>query len=576
MLQKNPKQFWNIVRGNKHNNLSLITQGNVIPDHQCACLLNRTFAETFSEPSSSNDILPAKPFNFPSMDIIVISSEGIRSIINKLKISSSCGCDGITTKFLKNTAEYSSLILERIFTQSLLTAVLPNDWLINRVVPLHKSGTTHDPGNFRPISLTSVPCKILEHVIYSHLIKFLQDNDFFTPAQHGFRKQYSCETQLLLFTNDLHISLDSGTITDCIFLDFSKAFDKVTHSLLLHKLSLLNIDSYVLAWIRSFLTNRSQYVSANNFDSSTTPVRSGVPQGSVLGPLLFLIYINDLPNNISSTMRLFADDCVIYRQISNNNDITTLQTDLTNVLNWCKLWQMELNVSKCKSMRISRNTTACPNYFLNSTVLDPVPSYKYLGVHITNNLSWKHHINSVTCKANRVLGFMRRNFYMAPVDLKKLLYITYVRPHLEYASSIWDPGNITLVNELESIQNRAVRFILSDYRRTASVTNMKSIINIPLLATRRKISRLVLFHKIYNNSLLRSLLITPPSYISTRTDHAQKVAVPRFKTSTYSHSFLPKTCKDWNHLPQSVASITSPCSFKTSLDNILGVGNVNV
>lgn len=225
-----------------------------------------------------------------------------------------------------------------------------------------------------------------------------------------------------LFTNNLHISFDSGTITDCVFLDFSKAFDKVAHSLLLHKLSLLNIDSYVLDWIRGFLTNRSQFVSANNFDSSTTPVLSSVPQGLALGPLLFLIYINDLPNSILSKIRLFVDNCVIYGQIYNDYDVAILQ-DLTKVLSWCKLWQMELNFSKCKSMCVSRNDAACLSYLLNTTTLYSVPSYKYLGVHISNNLSWKHHIMSVTCKAKRVLGFLRRNFFTAPVDLKKLLIL---------------------------------------------------------------------------------------------------------------------------------------------------------
>lgn len=182
MLQTNSKQFWNVVRGRKNDKLSLIFKGNVVPDYECASLNNRTFAETFSQPTSANQIIPLEPSKFSLMDIIVVVSEGIRSIINRQTNSSACGCDGITTKFLKNTADYSSIILERIFTQSLLTAELPTEWLINKVVQVLNSRPRHDPHNFLPISLTSVPCKILEHVIPTHLIKFLQEHDFFTPA----------------------------------------------------------------------------------------------------------------------------------------------------------------------------------------------------------------------------------------------------------------------------------------------------------------------------------------------------------------------------------------------------------
>lgn len=215
--------------------------------------------------------------------------------------------------------------------QSLHHHTLPNDWLTGKVIPVHKSGETQDPCNYRPISLTSVSCKVLEHVIFSHLVNFLESNQFFTRKQHGFRKFFSFETQSLIFTNYLHVSLDSGLITNCLFLGSSKAFDKVSHSLLLLKLAQLNIDPNMLNWIRAFLSNRTQFTSANTHDSPPVPVHSGVLQGSVLEPLLFLIYINDLPLNNSSNLCLYADECVIYRIINNADDILRLQTDLNNI-----------------------------------------------------------------------------------------------------------------------------------------------------------------------------------------------------------------------------------------------------
>lgn len=163
-----------------------------------------------------------------------------------------------------------------------------------------------------------------------------------------FEKNFSCDTQVIAFTNFLYANLDHGFLTDCIFLDFPKAFDKVNHALLLHKLSVLNIDSAVINWIRAFLTSRVQFVTANDANSSLVPVDSGVPQGSVLGPLLFLIYINDLPTNVSSKICLFADDCVLYRKVTDTADISLIQEDLNNITKWCRLWRMELNVKNVK------------------------------------------------------------------------------------------------------------------------------------------------------------------------------------------------------------------------------------
>lgn len=350
LLKANPKRFWEIVRGNAHQNrISLLTSsGDPVAEHLCSTLLNVTFASSFSAPSLPDPMPQISPTDYHLMDPIAFGSTGIKAIIHKLKSKASFGVDEINTIFLKNTAEYCSIILEHIYSQSYNSSTLPYDWKTGRVIPIHKSGPSHDPQNYRPISLTSVPCKVIEHIIYTHLVNFLENNNFFTAMQHGFRKNFSCDTQLIAFTNFLHANLDHGFLTDCIFLDFSKAFDKVNHALLLHKLSVLNIDSAVINWIRAFLTSRVQFVTANDANSSLVPVDSGVPQGSVLGPLLFLIYINDLPTNVSSKICLFADDCVLYRKVTDTADISLIQEDLNNITKWCRLWRMELNVKNVK------------------------------------------------------------------------------------------------------------------------------------------------------------------------------------------------------------------------------------
>lgn len=221
-------------------------------------------------------------------------------------------------------------------------------------------------------------------------------------------------------------------------------------------------------------------------------------------------------------------------------------------------------------MRVSRSQLTCPDYHLNDTPLESVVAYKYLGVLITNNLSWSRHIDLITSKANRMLAYLKINFSLAPSSLKKQLYITYVRPTLEYASSSWDPGYMTLTNQLEAVQNRSARFILSNYHRTSSVTSMKSTLNLSPLATRRKLSRLCLFHKVYHhNQVLQSRWMQPAPFISERLDHRHKVHIPHQNTVTYSHSFLPKTCREWNHLPASLVCITNPDRFREALANTL-------
>lgn len=268
------------------------------------------------------------------MDPIDFAYACLKAIIDNLKLTSSCGIDGIK-KFLKNTSAYCFIILQCLFSQSYNSGTLPKDWKMGKIVPLHKSGDANNLSNYRPITLTSVPSKIMEHVIFSHLVEFLEENCFFCLNQHAFRKGFSCETQLLKLTNDLHVCLDSGYSVDCMFLDFAKAFDKVNYSLLLYKMSALNIDPTLLNWVLHFLTSRVQFVTANDNDSPLIPVDSGIPQESVLGPILFLIYVNDLPNNISSQICLFADDCVIYRKVSNDTDTLSIQADLNNISQWC-------------------------------------------------------------------------------------------------------------------------------------------------------------------------------------------------------------------------------------------------
>ena len=474
--------------------------------------------------------------------------------------------DEITSKLLKSTKHICAAKLCLLFSQSLSTGILPPDWKHGKVVPVFKSGNKHSPLNYRPISLTSVPCKIIEHIIYNHIMDFLDANHFFHPSQHGFRKGFSCETQLAMFVHDLHVNLDSNLQTDAIFLDFSKAFDKVPHERLLLKLAALHLNADILAWIKAFLSNRSQSVIVNNQTSSVTPVTSGVPQGSVLGPLLFLIYINDLPLHVSSNIRMFADDCVIYRKINSVSDNTSLQDDLRRVQEWCSLWLMELNSNKCKTVSFHRRKNPLIfSYRIANANLELVPSYKYLGVTLCRDLTWATHITNIISSANRTLEFLKRHLRHAPQHVKLLAYQSLIRTKLEYASPIWNPHQIHLINQLESLQNRATRFIHCKYSYDVSISALKTESGLSLLASRRRIASICLFHKFFYSSLGQPPYIIPPTRISSRTGHPQQVARPRVRTVTFSSSFFYRAATDWNGLSNDITAITCPSTFLVTL-----------
>ena len=245
----------------------------------------------------------------------------------------------------------------------------------------------------------------MEHIISSQVMRHLDKNNILTDAQHGFRKRRSCEMQLLLSSNDFLKSLYSNTQTDAILLDFAKAFDKVSHQRLLLKLQAIGIDGFTLRWIRSFLSQRDQTVVLEGSSSDTKPATSGVPQGTVLGPLLFLVYINDLPQCVTSShTRLFADDCLIYKEIRSQADADKLQVDLDALQEWEQQWLMSFHPQKCQLLRITRKKSPVKaSYVIHGHTLAETDTAKYLGVSLHRHSSWSPHINATAKKANMEL-----------------------------------------------------------------------------------------------------------------------------------------------------------------------------
>ena len=409
----------------------------------------------------------------------------------------------------------------------------------------------------------------MEHVVVSAIMTHSDKHNILYPLQHGFRKNRSCETQLLEFVDDVTKNMENSKQTDVLIMDFSKAFDKVSHNLLTHKLNYYGIQGKTNAWIQGFLSCRTQAVILEGETSGYVPVKSGVPQGSVLGPSLFLFYINDIPVGLNSTIRLFADDTIAYLVIKSNSDCETLQKDLNTLGIWENTWKMAFHPDKCNVMSISRNKNPFVyNYTLHGHILEHVDKAKYLGVTIQSDLKWHSHINNICNKANSTLGFLRRNLNISSTSVKEQAYKSLVRPSLEYACSVWDPYFTEDINKIEKVQRRAARYVTNRHRNTSSVSDMLDHLKWRDLAHRRTEARLVMFYKISYHLVAitkTDRLIQPLR--QSRNTHTLSYQIPSCRTQIRQQSFFPRTIKIWNSLPPSIVMSDSIESFKVAVSN---------
>ena len=569
-LKENPKRSWSFIKRTRSEGMGIPTlrQGDsvFISDKDKANLLNKQFESVFTR---DNGFLPSTPSishnNYSSIGEIKFDEAGVRKLLTTLNTSKSCGPDGISARCLRDLSKEISGMLTFILQQSFNSGTLPYDWSQAMVIPVHKKSNKENPANYRPISLTCFACKLMEHIVLSHLNQHLSTNSILSPAQHGFRAGMSCETQLVLTCHDWANILNQQGQVDALLLDFSKAFDKVSHAKLLHKLGQYGINGKTLQWISGFLHNRTQFVAINGSHSSISPVTSGVPQGSVLGPTLFLQYINDIADVTKSELRLFADDTVLYRAIKSDHDHQILQEDLHNLTKWASDWQMDFNASKCHLLRITNKRKPFQStYSANSEVLAKVPQCDYLGVRCSESLRWGAHCSKVAAKANKTLGLIRRTLKPCCREVKEKAYMMLVRPTIEYASSTWNPHTNTDVNRLEQVQKNAARFVCNDYNSATSTSALVSSLGWDTLEHRRLFNQSVLFYK-FHNGLVNCKLPDSVTCCSSRSltrSHHLAYQRPQSNILTHCYSFFPRTLRVWNSLPCEVVTSPSLDSFR--------------
>lgn len=425
--------------------------------------------------------------------------------IENININLSAGPDKLPVQVLKNCKFILSYILTKLFNLSLSSGTFPSQWKTSHVTPVFKNGDKSLVNNYRPISKFCIVSKLFESIVSNKIAPFIYG--VVSTSQHGFIKGRSTVTNLLVYTESLSEALEDRCQVDSVYTDFSKAFDRVQHEILLHKLECIGFYGPILSWFKSYLSNRTQVVKIKNMVSSEINVKSGVPQGSHLAPLFFDIFIDDLVTKIEFSCKLFfADDLKLFMNIKNTDDCFKLQKDLDRLCVWCNSNGMELNVAKCKILTVSRKKqNILFNYKICDEELERVSVMKDLGVFIDSELRFDYHMNFIRNKAIKMLGFVNRTLTdFRDIRCFKTLYCSYVRSGLEYASPIWSPYYNTYIDSLEKVQRRFLRtinFKLGIPLDKIDYEYLYKELNLPLLEVRRTQFDILTLFKIINGML---------------------------------------------------------------------------
>ena len=568
-LKNNPKDFWRYCKSKLKNKTGLgdirTEEGNLTSDDlEKADILNRYFTSVFTREDTVHIPPMSKRLESGSLTEIVITPDLVEKKLSKLKVCKSAGPDGFHPRILNELSSSIKEPLWMIFQKSLLEGRLPEVWKNAHITPIHKKGSKTTPGNYRPVSLTSVIGKVMESTIRDQLVRHMMENNLFCDAQHGFVPGRSCMTQLLITLELWSELLDGGDPVDVIYLDFRKAFDTVPHRRLLKKLEAYGIKGGLLTWIENFLSGRKQRVVVNGKLSSWADILSGIPQGSVLGPILFVIFINDLPDEVLCTAKIFADDAKLFRGIRSPEDRMLLQDDLNRLVEWSQRWQMGFNESKCKVLHLGSSNPGY-EYSMKNTSLESITDEKDLGVTIDQDLKFHLHVSKAVNKASRMLRLVRATFTCLDETTLPKLFTTMVRPHLEYGNVIWCPRFQRDKLEVEKIQRRATKLIPN--LRSLPYKDRLVALRLPSLFYRRRRGDMLQVYKI----LMGIDRLEPSQFFSLADQtytrgHSLKVVKKRSRSSLRQNVFSQRITNDWNALPEDVVTSPTLNTFKSRLD----------
>ena len=511
---------------------------------------------------------------FSAFQPVIVSN--VYHLLHGLSSNKATGVDKISSKIIKIAAPAISDSLTYIFNQAITLSLFPHEWKTARVIPLYKNGQRNLPGNYRPISVLPVISKIMERILYDQLYNYLTKFELLSDSQFGFRKFHSTATALLDCTNDWYMNLDRKMFNLVVLIDLKKAFDTVDHQILLKKLELYGIKGQALSFLESYLSNRNQKCQIQGSVSSEKLIKCGVPQGSILGPLFFLLYINDLPQCLDKTKpRLFADDTNL---IVSGDSITDLETavnsDLEKLRKWLIANKLSLNVAKTEFMLIGSKQMIknISNLQLNVKIenesIKQVYESKTLGVTIDQHLSWKTNTENICKKITSGISALRRLKEFADKQTLLSVYNAIVRPYFDYCCEVWDVFGETQSKRLQKLQNRAARIILNMSNDIDHSVALQALGWKPL-KTERKKSKAKIMYKLLNKMGPKSLsnLFTYKGEVTNYKlrNISSSLCLPQPRTNNMKKSFVYDGAHLWNSIPKEIRESKSFSSFRKKI-----------
>ena len=590
-IRENSKYFFSYAKKfskQKHSIPMLFDENNSIcsTPEGIANILQRQFCKVFSDPNKTDH--DSALFDPPTIahpsddDQLRFSVEDIILAIDDIKPTAAAGPDEVPIQLLQGCKHALATPIFMIWSHSIDTGTVPQCYKLSHIAPQYKKGSKATASNYRPISLTSHIVKIYERILRKKMVNHLERNDLLCQNQHGFRSGKSCLTQLLHHLDDVINSLISGNDVDAIYLDYAKAFDKVDHQLLLKKLHRYGFSNKIVRWIESFLSNRYQKVVIDGKFSFLALILSGVPQGTVLGPILFLIFINDITQCVvTSTIRCFADDTRVCKSVASCQDVSDLQDDLKHIIAWSDRNNMMLHEDKfeyiCHQANRSNLLLQLPftsTFFQYHTptgiCLQPANNVRDLGVYISDDLSWTSHIDTICKKARQMAAWVFSVFSTRRTDIQMILYKSLVRCHLEYCSPLWNPSKISDIQNLESIQ----RAFTSKIAGLKDLHYWERLERLSLMSLQRRRERYITIHmwKIRHGLTSNDLQIT----FVDNDRHGTIARVPPLKKyckmrhrSLHENSFAIMGPRIWNCIPNHVRKWDSLDLFKKHLTTFM-------
>jgi len=557
-LNKNDhKKTWNTInealkRNRKEEDLpdyildedeKIVGQNNILNKlNSHFATVGKKLAETCNNPTIPFDTFLTTPSQI-NFEFSQVDQEGVEKVIDSLQSKNSCAADGISSKLLKHLKTVISKPITFIINQCLINGIFPDILKIARVKSLFKKGDVHDPNNYRPISILPSISKIFEKIIQKQIVQYFDENNLFFESQYGFRSNHSTELAVLELVDHVSSSVDRGETPLSIFIDLSKAFDCLNHNILLQKLKYYGFNDISHRLLESYLSNRKQYVASSSLKSKFENIDTGVPQGSILGPLLFLIYMNDFAKCTDHfTMINYADDTALITSLnspnlSTNNNI--INQELKNITKWLLANKLVVNVSKSKAMVFStkHRQINLPEINLNGERVDIVESFNYLGITLDRFLNWQKHVSVVASKISKIIGILKQLRHYFPPYIMKVIYDSLISCHIKYGLLVWGETD----ERIAKLQKKAIR-VVANTKFNAHTDPLFNRFGILKIHDDKKVQELALLYKIRKGKV--------PKYFSSgfisatqanhghQTRNTQLLAYPRFR-----HEFMRKQLK---------------------------------